>query len=287
MKPPNARRNSSWHGIIQIVVTSRCDMRCSNCIYMVPYRKPEDITVENFERAVQSLVGYRGIVGLIGGNPCLHRQFPELCEIMRIVPRRQRGLWTNRLFGHGKLVAETFGFLNLNCHGNQKAADEMHRDLSGTKVFGERDPCIHGAVMVSMVELNISESERWRAVACCDVNQNWSPAIVQLDGEIEAYACEVASSFAVVTGPRCGLAVTPGWWRKPMREFSHQVEMLCHDCGVPLRLRGHEDQAQTDDVSMRYLPLLRRCPGRKSVVVTETSRPVRELTDYQRLRSER
>jgi len=38
--------------------------------------------------------------------------------------------------------------------------------------------------------------------------------------------------------PDTGLEVTPGWWRKSMEAFREQVEIHCHNCGIPLRRDG-------------------------------------------------
>jgi len=289
MKAPADKRSDRWHSILQIVVTSACDMACSNCTYLVKHRPTEHITLANFERAVHSLIGYPGIVGLIGGNPCLHPDFPKLCKMLDVIPRQQRGLWSNRLFGHGKVAADTFGFYNLNVHGNQAAAEEIRQDIPWARIYGEDKSSIHGAVMVSMADLVPDESQRYDLIARCDINQKWSAAVVQIDGRLEGYFCELTSSLAAATGRRCGVPIVPGWWDRPMEDFAAQVDMHCHQCGVPLRIRGHHDSAKTDDISRSHRATVARGSAYRSIVEHDQL-PVEaaaELTDYQRLRSRR
>ena len=65
----------------------------------------------------------RPLSAMIGGNPCMHRDFPELCRIFReeVPNKMQRGLWTNNYFKHREVIEETFGTFNLNSHGAERA----------------------------------------------------------------------------------------------------------------------------------------------------------------------
>src|SRR5262245_32087502 len=92
MVAPGTRRPGKYRqGVIQIWVTRACDKSCYNCTQGSNLGgKPGMITPEQFEVAVQSLVGYFGVVGVFGGNPAMHPQFEGLCEILaKYIPREQ------------------------------------------------------------------------------------------------------------------------------------------------------------------------------------------------------
>ena len=69
--------------IICIDVTNKCDLACSNCTRLLENQDAYwDMTPENFRLALKSLKGYGGIIAMIGGNPCMHPKFDELCQIL-------------------------------------------------------------------------------------------------------------------------------------------------------------------------------------------------------------
>src|SRR6185503_15593991 len=78
----NAMRSPRDMAIICIDVTNRCDLQCSNCTRLLAQqRRKWDMTPDNFRLALRSLGGFDGVIAMIGGNPCIHPQFPELCRI--------------------------------------------------------------------------------------------------------------------------------------------------------------------------------------------------------------
>ena len=53
---------------IQIELTNACPHLCSNCTrHCGHHRKPFFMDLETFRRAVDSLAGFSGIVGIMGG----------------------------------------------------------------------------------------------------------------------------------------------------------------------------------------------------------------------------
>jgi len=289
MKAPGDMRGTAIYGVMQILVTNRCDGgMCSNCTQMLPYQHGhEDMTPENFLLACESLIDYPGVVGMMGGNPCLHPQFDELCDIMaEVLPNRaKRGIWTNNLNGHGKIVNETFGYYNFNVHGNAKAGEEMRDTCKQAKVWGEELHSLHGAVMVAMSDLVPDKDTRYKIISSCDINQRWSPAIVQRNGKLKGFFCEVAAAWSAVYNDKAGVKIVPEWWKMSMDRFATQVERYCHGCGCALRLKGHYDYEKKDDVSHSTQQLAEQA-NREHVNHSERDSEARELTDYQRLRGE-
>src|ERR1051325_6603389 len=115
-------------GIICIDVTNKCDLACSNCTRLLENQVDFwDMTPANFRTALKSLAGFTGVIAVIGGNPCMHPQFAALCDVIaeEIPDQPRRGLWTNNFFKHRDLAGRTFGFFNLNPHGDTRCEKSL------------------------------------------------------------------------------------------------------------------------------------------------------------------
>jgi len=282
--------------ILQIDICTVCPLSCSSCTRLLPWRRDyKHMSVECFREAVRASKDWPGVLALFGGEPCAHPQFPELCAILReeIPDQRRRGLWSANFLKHGAVVRETFfpaGRTNLNAHGNADTYAEMERWMPGKVIRSSRAaPSAHGPILIDRRDYGISDAE-WETIReGCDINRNWSAAIVERDGRPFGYFCEIASSIDGARGENHGVPVEPGWWRKRMPEFEHQVRACCdRGCGVPLRLKGRLDREETYDLSPSWDAELRdvRRRQRVEVVVHETmpGEKSHELTDYLHLR---
>src|SRR3990172_6842829 len=99
--------------VIQIEVTNSCNLICSNCTRFVGHHKrPYFMSLDMISKAIDSLEGFPGQIGIMGGEPTLHPKFPEICKLMReMVPdRRKRELWTNsfKWNEYKDIIYETF-----------------------------------------------------------------------------------------------------------------------------------------------------------------------------------
>lgn len=247
MRPPR-----NMH-IICIDVTNKCDLACSNCTRLLENQDAYwEMTPENFRLALQSLRDFPGIIAMIGGNPVMHRNFEELCAIfVEEVPQKfQRGLWTNNIFKHKDLALRTFGTFNLNVHGNEKA-ERIMIDLAkeavdaGAVVWNYAGNSDHAPLLTAVQDI-LPEQEMWEAISKCDINQEWSASIVQNQGELRAYFCEVAASFDLARGQDHGHAVTRGWWESHMDTWADQVTRFCPGCGVPAKQSPNKDSEEVD-----------------------------------------
>lgn len=316
MIAPGTKRPNKWRGgIIQIHITRACDKSCYSCTQGSNLAgRPVMMTLENFEIACKSLVGYFGVVGVFGGNPALHPQFADICAILsKHIPYEQRGLWCNHPKGHGPLMAKTFNpyVSNLNVHQSQEAYDEFKRDWPNSRPFGLDSDSRHSPVFASMVDLGVPEAKRWELISNCDINHHWSALIGQFRGEPRAWFCEIAGAQSMLQQdrpcptcrgtnpvftncPTCagsgrypdtGFYPHPGWWKEPMQHFASQVRFHCHQCGVPMRGHGQLANSTTDSeqTTKTYLPIFQ--PKRKrdvSLVTTpeELGTPLDLMTDY-------
>uniref|UniRef100_A0A6M3IQM2 Uncharacterized protein n=1 Tax=viral metagenome TaxID=1070528 RepID=A0A6M3IQM2_9ZZZZ len=292
MKAPTDKRNDT----IQICVTWACDrFTCSNCTQLLPFRCDEiHMHPDCFRRAVSSVRDWPGVVGMFGGNPCVHPMFETLCDILaeEIPEQRRRGLWSNNLLGHGETVRRTFyphGRFNLNAHGDAAAAEEIERELPGKLIpHSSAKQSMHSAILVDWRDMGIPP-DTWHALReACDINLNWSAGIREVDGDPYVYFCEVAAALDGIRGVNYGIPAEPGWWRWDISRFAQQVANCCNaGCGVPLRIEGSSDVADQYDMSTRWNEALEHHHGRIHRRILETA-PVGscpEATDYMRRRS--
>jgi hypothetical protein len=258
MISPNMTRPTTRGSILQIQISSLCDLSCVNCSQLSQLRrKPIVMDPDQFQTACESLFGFTGLVGLFGGNPATNKHFDVICDIFAAYfPREQRGLWCNNPLGHGKKMREVFdpANCNLNCHMQSAAYDEFARDWPET--LNPRDPSHpflkgmdvdsrHGPTLVSMLdlkELSNDEDARWKLIQNCEINRFWSAQVCVVNGEVKGFFCEIAAAMAQIhegeDGWDLGVPAVPGWWDNGMYFFADQADFYCHRCSVPLKGHG-------------------------------------------------
>ena len=249
MRPP------AEMGIICIDVTNKCDLACSNCTRLLENQDSFwEMSPENFRLALRSLKNYKGLIAMIGGNPCMHTKFTELCNVfVEEVPNQlQRGLWTNSIFKYADLIESVFGGLNLNTHNNVRSVDKLTELYQRTVMRGGYNGGLylenseHAPILTAVRDLTSSDEEMWHQISNCDINREWSATIIQNKGELRAYFCEVAASFDLARNQDHGMPLELDWWRKPLADFESQIVKFCPGCGVPARAKGHLDLENTD-----------------------------------------
>jgi hypothetical protein len=273
--------------IICVDVTNKCDLACSNCTRLLENQTGFwDITPDNFRLALRSLAGYHGIIAMIGGNPCMHKNFEELCEIfVEEVPNKfQRGLWTNNVFKHGELALETFGTFNINTHGNYRAESMMidfakDAKARGALVWAYTGYSDHSPLLTAIKDI-YPEQEMWEKIGNCDINKEWSASVVQNQGELRVYFCEVAAAFDLANGADNGMPAQVGWWQRPITDFSEQVKKFCPNCGVPAKLKGSKDFEETDTYTKSNEDIARKNPKRKVIMLEHAESKSGRVTLY-------
>lgn len=269
--------------IICIDITNKCDLACSNCTRLLENQDEFwEMTPENFRLAVRSLQDFPGIIAILGGNPAMHRNFKEICDIFveEIPNKMQRGLWTNNIFKHSDLAKDVFGVFNLNPHGTERGI----KSLEALKTLGwyHEAHSSHSPLLTAGKDL-FGEEEMWDRISKCDINHDWSASIVQNQGKLRAYFCEVAASFDLARGTDNGIEAVPGWWRRHVSEFEDQVRHFCPGCGVPAKLKGHMDSENTDTYTRSNADLASKSlkKGRKIIELDDTNAVIdHKVTQY-------
>ena len=233
---------------VQIEVTNACPRACSNCTRMTAHvREPFYMSLDQFEEACYALADFpaestpnpnagaprgRKCVGMIGGEPQIHPEFPGLVSIMeRVIPRRRdRGLWTGVHLDPA--TSRKFGYINHNQHDSH---------------------CVHQPVLVGVQEVVRDEEQMWGLINQCELQRQWSSSITPKG----FFFCEVAAALDMVFDGPGGVPVTPGCWRHDLAFYRDQIERWCPRCGVCLPLTGRPDDEERDDISPANLEALR------------------------------
>ena len=222
------------HKCIQIIVTHRCPFNCCHCSQLVPHQpKPFVMSLDEVEAALKSLVDYPGHVGIFGGEPLCHPDFAEICCLMKkYVPvKARRELWTmGFLWDKYKNIIE----------------DTFYKELIAYNEHEEAQPCWHQPNQIAIDEVIKDRSVTWDIIENCWVQLRWSSAITPMG----AYFCEMAAARAMMLGGPKGLPVEPGWWKRPLRDFTKLQREMCWQCSacLPMPMKANDKQ-EWDDVS--------------------------------------
>jgi len=288
-------RSMTEMSIICIDITNKCDLACSNCTRLLENQDTFwEMTLDNFRRACRSLQDFPGIIAVIGGNPCMHSKFSEISNIFEeeIKDRGRRGIWTNNAFKHTELLKEKYGAFNLNPHGVKRGIDSvqpiyqrMVKELGFNGGYYD-DASEHAPLLVACSDV-FGPVEMWEKIANCDINKNWSAAIVQNKGSLRAYFCEVAASFDLARNQDNGLPVIDGWWRSHMTRFQEQISRFCPGCGAPARLKGVFDYEEVDGYSASNADLAQKSVelrNRKTILIipSDVKDSGHKVTKYQK-----
>jgi hypothetical protein len=209
--------------IIQIEVTNACWLKCSNCTRHVGHhRDPFFMELDFIEKAIDSLEGFEGNIGIMGGEPTLHPKFNEICEIVqKKIPRRKREFWTSGFQWSKKkdIILETWD--------KDRIAYNEH-STSGGK---------HTPLLVAIDEVVEDKKLMWQMIDNCWIQSQWSASITPKGG----FFCEVAASLDYLYKGPGGYKIEKDWWKKNPKQFKDQVERYCKDCSGALPLPAESD----------------------------------------------
>ena len=215
---------------IQIEITDACNQSCGNCTRFTSLvRKPYFMPLDEVKKAIDSMVGYPRMVGIMGGSPQLHPDFEEICKYAGSkINAKQLGLWTNLPKGfehHANVICDTFYHVFFNTH--------------------ELPNIYHQPPLVAIQEVEPDKNKMWNMISDCWVPNSWSASI----NPRGAWFCEIAASLSMLFEEGQGWPVEPGWWWRTPKDFREQMEQFCPRCGfaAPIGLRASIDEV--DDIS--------------------------------------
>ncbi len=245
--------------IIQIEITNACINQCSNCTrFCGHYEKPFFMDFETFKVAVDSLKNYKGMVGIMGGEPTLHPEFERLIEYyvsarpdvglslmfkhpvrdfntflqkrLNVPSFRKRGLFSalgSKYYEHFETIQDVFSYQCINDHKN-----------SG----------LHQPLLISRKELGIPDDEWFRLRDRCGLQNEWSASITPKG----AFFCEIAASLDMLFEGPGGWKVEPGWWMRMPVDFKDQLHW-CELCSAALAVPANPGAEEIDIISPMLL----------------------------------
>jgi hypothetical protein len=210
-----------WEAYLcQIDITNVCPEACLYCDrYVRHIRKDQHffMPIKEVEKALDSLEGWPGKIGIIGGEPTIHPQFVEICELIR-----DRGLRNkSQLFTIGgkkyeknlQVIEEAFFHISCNPHTPE-----------------QKNVCLVQPITVAIQDVVENAEYRAKLIDECWVQRTWCPTI----GPKGAFFCEIAYALDVILDGPGGYPIKPDWWRKTPREFKDQIDRYCKYCGMPV-----------------------------------------------------
>ncbi|RMD73515.1 MAG: hypothetical protein D6820_18455 [Lentisphaerae bacterium] len=261
-------KSPAEQAIIQIEVTNACTHQCANCTRFCGHHpKPFFMDLPTFEKAVDSLADYPGMIGIMGGEPTIHPQFDKIIDIVNAkIPRRiqtpaayqpirdfnrykiehlsnlkaRRGLWTslgNKYYRHFEAIHECFEYQCINDHQNHG---------------------LHQALLVSRQDLGIPDDEWLVLRDNCWIQNYWSASITPKG----AFFCEVAAALDMLFDGPGGWPIEPGWWRRTPEEFGDQLKW-CELCGAALNTPRVPSNSEIDIVSPSLFEKIKQLKSRK------------------------
>lgn len=285
------RPSQQW--ALQIDITNACHLHCSNCTRFLDHAaKRYFMSPACFRQALESIKNFprdseaipmraderrvrRKIIGIIGGEPLLHPQLPEIADIFcELVPEvYYRGFWTAKdwktgahpKWGPYRPVVEQI--IGTNPTHDVFGPSEKHTD--GFLNWNMHLPSMnvqHQPLLVAIKDVIKDPKEMWELIQTCWVQTQWSGTCTD-EG---FYFCEVAGHFErALKLPVGGLPFTPDVWAgelyftpdengvpQPQGKFAEQIKNACPNCGACLHIKGRLDSENKDDVSESNLPIL-------------------------------
>ncbi|MCI8574548.1 MAG: hypothetical protein HFF89_08955 [Oscillibacter sp.] len=270
--------------IIQIDITNACQHRCSNCTrFCGHHEKPFFMDFETFKRAVDSMEGYVGIVGMIGGEPTLHPEFERFARYLDSkMPaqykrkshymRQMQGDLIKTLnkveiestftycgeFGEKPSIMYGSGLFSAMGVGYKKHYETIQDVFTYQAVNDHTNPMYHEPILVSRKDLGIPDDEWVKLRDKCWVNQLWSAGITPKG----AFFCEIAGTLDMLLDGPGGWPIEPGWWKREEKDFGDQLQW-CELCGVALQTFTRDANEEIDDMSQTLYEKIRRLNSAK------------------------
>lgn len=263
MKSPQDMR------IIQIDITNACMYQCSNCTRFCGHHKKNFfMDFDTFKRAVDSMKGYHGTIGVMGGEPTLHPEFERFVSYLHSqLPEGVRK-------DHLSLIApqKDFieGILNENMVNSEvyeyttgaretvvgaglwtamvptyKKYYELIQDVFKIQAVNDHGNVMyHSPILINRKDLGIPDEEWVKIRDHCWAQDCWSATITPKG----AFFCEIAGALDMLFDGPGGWPIEEGWWRRTPDQFGDQLRW-CELCGIALETFTRDANDWIDDVS--------------------------------------
>lgn len=248
--------------IVMIDITNACHFACSNCTrFCGEHAKPFFMDVDFFKKAVDSMEGFPGIVGIIGGEPSLHPHFEEMMDyyasrIKEPRPAAFLGTPTPTFKDYGRMVrwmrGRKRGLFSALGPGYYKNFEKIQDIFPYQSLNDHQSVSMHQAILVTRKELGIPDDEWYKLRDNCWIQNIWSATITPKG----AFFCEIAAALDTLFKGPGGWPVEPGWWKRTPAEFGDQLNW-CESCSVALKMPANNANDSCDIVSPKMLERLK------------------------------
>ena len=232
MLPLYESSNRSKTRCIHIEITNACNLVCANCTRFVGHhRKPFFMSLNEIQTAIESLEGFPGNIGMMGGEPTMHPKFHDICKLFQkfIPDKKRRQLWTNgfKWGKHEKIIYETFYKYNI-LYNDHKSPEGVHQPL-----------------LMAAKDLVEEKEYMWELIDKCWIQERWSSSITPKGG----FFCEVAAAQDHLFDGPGGYSLEKGWWNKTPADFQDQVKKYCENCSAAIPMPRPKANDHVDYIS--------------------------------------
>lgn len=227
---------------IQIEITNKCTRKCNSCTRFVGHHNNTYfMPLDQIEDAMDSLDGFGGTIGIMGGEPTLHPKFSFILEMLREkFPIEKRQLWTSgyKWNEYNGIIHDTFLPENISYNDHSGELEVWHHPL-----------------LIGISEVVEDEDLLFMLINNCWIQNRWS-ASINTNG---AYFCEVAAAMSYLLDWDFSIDVEPGWWKvKPEDDmFTEQILTYCVNCSgclpVPFKMVDGESAELCSPVNYERL----------------------------------
>ena len=268
---------------IQIDITNACNLACSNCTrFCGNHKKPFFMDFDTFKRAVDSLEGYNGVTGVMGGEPTLHPEFERFVLYIRekygerkeanrmIYPQREFIKEIRRREFESHVLREDEDGTGRGCGcGNFKMFGpglwsnmgdtypkyyELINDSFNVQFLNDHiNESYHQPGLISRKDLGIPDEEWIPMRDACWMQNEWSATITPKG----AFFWEIAGALDMLFDGPGGWKIEPGWWKRKPEEFGDQLHW-CEICGFALKTFMRDAKEEVDDVSPTLYEMLKK-----------------------------
>ncbi len=307
-------RSPADMGTIQIDITNACTLQCSNCTrFCGNHKKPFFMNYEDFKKAVDSVEGFNGVTGVMGGEPTLHPEFERFVLYLqkkfgkrrkenRLLYPQKDFIWEIRRRECESCVTRERedGSRYVKSHGpglwsNMSASYlkyyEIIQDTFEVQYLNDHmNPSYHQPGLFSRKDLGIPDEEWIPIRDACWIQNEWSATITPKG----AFFCEIAGALDMLFDGPGGWKVEPGWWKRTPEEFGDQLHW-CEICGFALSTFVRNAEESIDDVSPTVYEMLKKVDSPKyksgrinpvkinnGVIADESKAEVKAFTSYDR-----
>ncbi len=264
--------------VIQIDVTNACVRKCANCTRFCGFhKKPYFMDYDYFCKAVDSLEGHPGLIGVMGGEPTLHPRFADMCKYLQTKIPEQYKVKDRSLYYPTDSFIEVRRRSELKQYEIHEYADGPRPIIQGaglwtsmTRLYRDNLEIIqdtfnfqnlndhtnisyHQPVLVSRKDMGIDDKTWEKLREKCWVNQQWSGSITPKG----CFFCGEAGALDLLYDGPGGLPLEKGWWKKDISEFKDQFHW-CEYCGIPLKTFARDAREQVTDISKTNYSILKQ-----------------------------